>query len=117
MDENGQVIGTVISPFPNARIEEDPNLNVRGHEKDPVLLELPPQEMESGQKTEIADQRLRVKRAPMQSFPQSGGSKSDWIVSGAQYVSSGLIKGSTLISKGLNNAADSYSEFRKSSAN
>lgn len=110
MNEDGEVIGVVIS---KGGIEEDPDLKIKGHEKDPVLLELPPRAMEQGKESEVADQRiLKVTRASVSAQSAASSRDNHWMITGAQYVSSGLVKGSSLISRGLNSAADSYSEYR-----
>jgi len=102
MNKDGQIIGTVISK----RIREDPGLSIKGHEKDPVLLELPPQEMQMEKGSEISGGTITARRAPLNTE-----SKIDWIVVGAQYVSAGIVKGSTLVAKGMSTAAENYSEL------
>jgi spartin len=102
MDEKGQLLGTIDGPW---QLEEDAGLHKPGFEKDPVLLELPPDEIGGSSK----DQKITVSAAPRtQEGDIPAAYQNDWLFKGANFVSKSLITGSAWAGQKMTSAADSY---------
>lgn len=86
MDEKGQMLGTIDGPW---RLEEDAGMHKPGHEKDPVLVELPDENAKYQ-----PDQAVTVTAAPRDgqgAIPASY--QNDWLLRGASIVSKTLVDG------------------------
>lgn len=86
LDDHGDLLGTIDGPW---QLKEDPKMRVAGHEKDPVLLELP------DEKTEYkADEAVTVTTVPRDESGQlSKQYKDDWLLKGADFISRTVVKG------------------------
>lgn len=105
IDESGAVLGTLDGGY---TFREDPTLRRKGHEKDPVLVdleELEPSEIESA----AVQQGKQYKEVGVRPVP--GADSDDWLLKGASFISRGLIQGSTFLGAKMNSAADAYSEL------
>ncbi|PWN48884.1 hypothetical protein IE53DRAFT_388897 [Violaceomyces palustris] len=111
MDDTGQVVGTLMGGF---SVKEDPGINRPGHNKDPVLIDLPPnsvQDQRSDKPPTASSLQFTVSPVPL----QGGGSdeeedRNDWLLKGADYISRGIIKTSSYLGNKITEAATSYTE-------
>ncbi|KAG9096894.1 hypothetical protein FS749_007517 [Ceratobasidium sp. UAMH 11750] len=85
-EDNGATLGTLGDQF---EIREDPGLVSKGHEKDPVVVEIP----EEGERVYVHN------IAP---------DEQDWILRSAGYISRGILYATDLATKGMQNAAQRY---------
>ncbi|KAG9099259.1 hypothetical protein FRC06_005456 [Ceratobasidium sp. 370] len=85
-EDNGAMLGTLGDQF---EIREDPGLVSKGHEKDPVVVEIP----EHGEQVYVHN------IAP---------DEQDWILRSAGYISRGILYATDLATKGMQNAAQRY---------
>ena len=99
LDDEGKLLGTIDGPW---QLQEDSTLHKPGHEKDPVILELP----EEGSSSQ---QMVQVSAAPRDENGQlSPAYQNDWLLRGANLVSRSLEKGSQWAGTKMLKAADSY---------
>lgn len=99
LDDEGKLLGTIDGPW---QLQEDSTLHKPGHEKDPVILELP----EEGS---TSQQTVQVSAAPRDENGQLSPSyQNDWLLRGANLVSRSLEKGSQWAGTKMLKAADSY---------
>ncbi|MCO5565900.1 hypothetical protein L7F22_019575 [Adiantum nelumboides] len=100
LDDEGKLLGTIDGPW---QLQEDSTLHKPGHEKDPVILELPEEGSSSSQ------QKVHVSAAPRDENGQlSAAYQNDWLLRGANYVSRSLEMGSQWAGTKMLKAADSY---------
>lgn len=100
LDEEGKLLGTIDGPW---QLQEDSTLYKPGHEKDPVILELPDEANTSQQ------QSVQVSAAPRDENGQlSPAYQNDWLLRGANYVSRSLEKGSEWAGTKMLKVADTY---------
>ncbi|QRV86865.1 Senescence domain-containing protein [Ceratobasidium sp. AG-Ba] len=85
-EDNGAMLGTLGDQF---QIREDPNLVSRGHEKDPVVIEIP----------ERGEQVFVHNIAP---------DEQDWMLRSAGYISRGILYATDMATKGMQSAAQRY---------
>ncbi|KAG9124234.1 hypothetical protein FRC07_012325 [Ceratobasidium sp. 392] len=85
-EDNGAMLGTLGDQF---HIREDPDLVSKGHEKDPVVIEIP----EKGEQVYVHN------IAP---------DEQDWILRSAGYISRGILYATDLATKGMQTAAQRY---------
>ncbi|KAJ1309391.1 hypothetical protein OPQ81_006168 [Rhizoctonia solani] len=85
-EDNGAMLGTLGEQF---HIREDPGLVSRGHEKDPVVVEIP----ERGEQVYVHN------IAP---------DEQDWLLRSAGYISRGILYATDLATKGMTAAAERY---------
>lgn len=103
MDEKGQLLGTIDGPW---RLEEDAAMHKPGFEKDPVLVELPPNDASS---SSDVDQKITVSTAPRtEDGAIPAAYQNDWLLKGATLFSKTLVGGSTWAGQKMLDAADSY---------
>ncbi|CAE6464881.1 hypothetical protein ACGC1H_004942 [Rhizoctonia solani] len=85
-EDNGAMLGTLGEQF---HISEDPGLVSKGHEKDPVVIEIP----------EKGDQVYVHNISP---------DEQDWLLRSAGYISRGIMYATDLATKGMAAAAQRY---------
>ncbi|KAF8602793.1 hypothetical protein BDV93DRAFT_474193 [Ceratobasidium sp. AG-I] len=85
-EDNGAMLGTLGEQF---QIREAPGLVSKGHEKDPVVIEIPEQ----------GDQVFVHNIAP---------DEQDWLLRSAGYISRGILYATDLAAKGMQAAAQRY---------
>ncbi|CEL54491.1 hypothetical protein RSOLAG1IB_07094 [Rhizoctonia solani AG-1 IB] len=85
-EDNGAMLGTLGEQF---NIREDPGLVSRGHEKDPVVIEIP----ERGEQVYVHN---------------ISPDEQDWLLRSAGYISRGIMYATDLASKGMAAAAQRY---------
>ncbi|CAE6454585.1 unnamed protein product [Rhizoctonia solani] len=85
-EDNGAMLGTLGEQF---NIREDPSLVSKGHEKDPVVVEIP----EHGEQVYVHN---------------ISPDEQDWLLRSAGYISRGIMYATDLASKGMAAAAQRY---------
>lgn len=107
VDEHGAVLGTLDGGY---TFREDPTLRQRGHEKDPVLVDLEELEPTGMEGISPAAEKEAKQAKEVGVRPLPGADSDDWLIKGASFISRGLIQGSTYLGAKMNSAADAYSE-------
>jgi spartin len=74
-EDSGEIVGALDR---SVRVHEDPSLGERGHEDDPVVVELPEGEGGGGALDELRDIEVIVRAIPPE--------ERDWMLKGAEYV-------------------------------
>ncbi|CEH19463.1 hypothetical protein CBOM_06785 [Ceraceosorus bombacis] len=97
LDEHGQVMGTLAGSY---NFKEDSSLSAVGAEKQPVLVDL--EDLSSAANGTGHKKDVDVRPAP--TF------QDDWLLKGANYISRGIVNGSTFLGGKLQGAASSYVE-------
>ncbi|CAE7100416.1 unnamed protein product [Rhizoctonia solani] len=85
-EDNGAMLGTLGEQF---HIREDPGLVSKGHEKDPVVVEIP----ERGEQVYVHN---------------ISPDEQDWLLRSAGYISRGILYATDLATKGMAAAAQRY---------
>jgi spartin len=105
MDEKGQLLGTIDGPW---HLEEDAAMHKPGFEKDPVLVELPPDGVSSSSSSGT-DQKIMISAAPRtEDGVIPSAYHNDWLLKGATLLSKTLVGGSTWAGQKMLDAADAY---------
>lgn len=90
LDDRGELLGTIDGPW---QLKEDPKMQAAGHEKDPVLLELPDEKAEYK-----ADEAITVTTVPRdESGNLSKQYEDDWLLKGADFISRTVVRGELLL--------------------
>lgn len=74
-EDSGEIVGALDR---SVRVHEDPSLGERGHEDDPVVVELPEGEGGGGALDELRDIEVIVRAIPPE--------ERDWMLKGAEFV-------------------------------
>ena len=74
-EDSGEIVGALDR---SVRVHEDPSLAERGHEDDPVVVELPEGEGGGGALDELRDVEVIVRAIPPE--------ERDWMLKGAEFV-------------------------------
>ncbi|EST06579.1 Senescence/spartin-associated [Kalmanozyma brasiliensis GHG001] len=93
MDEDGQVLG-VVQGF---TVRESDAVSDSGNEKDPVLIDLPPESVNEGE--EKQDLQVDV---------LSPEERRDWMIKGADTISRTIVKSADFVGGKIQGAANSY---------
>jgi spartin len=103
LDDQGQLLGTIDGPW---KLTEDPAIHNVGHEKDPVLFELPDQDNPSASGS---NQQVLIHAAPRDENGQLPDTyQNDWLLRKAQFLSTSMQKGSAWAGSKMLKGADAY---------